>query len=161
MSDILRPDLDLKFFEELLRKNKARMVADYQGLRERAMISQKEATADDSSYDQHPADAGTETFEREKEVGMRDHLEIALGKIDRALERIEKGTYGICLRCKGPIPRERLKAIPEAELCVKCQKEEEVPPASRRPLEERLIRMDFPFEGTDDEEQPGKEPPLS
>ena len=41
-------------------------------------------------------------------------------QVNDALERIEKGTYGLCLECGKPIPQARLEAIPEAELCLNC-----------------------------------------
>ena len=48
-----------------------------------------------------------------------------LEKINNALERIKQGKYGICLKCKQEIPENRLKAIPYAFLCIKCQTENE------------------------------------
>jgi RNA polymerase-binding protein DksA len=75
------------------------------------------------SADQHPADTATETFERELAVTLEDNSEAVLGAIDRALARIEEGTYGICVNCGKPIPAERLEALPYAELCIDCKRE--------------------------------------
>jgi DnaK suppressor protein len=75
------------------------------------------------SADQHPADTATETFERELAVTLEDNSEAVLGAIDRALARIEEGTYGICVNCGKPIPSERLEALPYAELCIDCKRE--------------------------------------
>ena len=47
-------------------------------------------------------------------------LEERLRRIKRSLDKIERGDYGICERCREPISRERLKIEPEAELCQKC-----------------------------------------
>lgn len=49
-------------------------------------------------------------------------LELRLKNIDLALERIKKGIYGKCKKCKKPIPKERLRVFPAAELCNKCSK---------------------------------------
>lgn len=43
-----------------------------------------------------------------------------LQKIERALERIEKGSYGTCVKCGEEIPKGRLEIMPESALCVKC-----------------------------------------
>jgi DnaK suppressor protein len=75
------------------------------------------------SADQHPADTATETFERELAVTLEDNSESVLGAIERALARIEEGTYGICVNCSKPIPPERLEALPYAELCIDCKRE--------------------------------------
>ena len=103
--------------------------------------SLKERTGEDSSYDQHSADLALETFERGKDLGLKDGLEIDRAKIALALERIDKGNYGNCLRCGNPIPEGRLQAVPEAELCIHCQREQEVAPASTRPVEEETPRL--------------------
>ena len=75
------------------------------------------------SADQHPADTATETFDRELAVTLEDNSETVLAAIDGALERIEKGTYGICVNCGKPIPPERLEALPYAELCIDCKRQ--------------------------------------
>ena len=74
-----------------------------------------------ANYDQHPADAGTETFEKEKDLAIRDSLREILGRIDEAMGKIERGTYGECDRCGRQIPKARLNAVPQAIYCVECQ----------------------------------------
>jgi len=74
-----------------------------------------------ANYDQHPADAGTETFEKEKDLAIRDSLREILGRIDEAMGKIERGTYGECDRCGREIPKARLNAVPHAIYCVECQ----------------------------------------
>lgn len=156
-----RKDLDLQKFKSLLEEEYTRLSHSFKEMKENSFSeSQRESISEDSAYDQHPADLGTETFEREKDLGLKDNLEINLSRVRGALERIERGNYGICLRCGKPIPEERLEAIPETELCVECQKAEEVKPRSRRPVEEQVIKPGLPDEGEGGEEQPGDEPPL-
>lgn len=74
-----------------------------------------------SSYDQHQADLGTETFEREKDFSLLEQLEAEIEALDRALRKVEDGTYGICEACGKAIPPERLDAVPGARLCVEDQ----------------------------------------
>jgi len=74
-----------------------------------------------ADYDNHPADAGSDTFEKEKDLALLDNYRDVLGKIDEALGKIERGTYGICDRCGREIPKGRLDIIPYAIYCVECQ----------------------------------------
>jgi DnaK suppressor protein len=71
-----------------------------------------------SKVDQHPADAGTELFENERDQSMIDRLQAELGAIDRAEKRLEDGTYGVSVESGQPIPDERLEAVPQAERTV-------------------------------------------
>jgi RNA polymerase-binding transcription factor DksA len=75
--------------------------------------------------DQHLADHASEMFDREVDESLEENAEAIVDEIDAALRRIEDGTYGTCVRCGGPIPDERLAAVPYAVLCVTCRREEE------------------------------------
>jgi RNA polymerase-binding transcription factor DksA len=66
------------------------------------------------AYDQHPADSGSETFEREKDLSILEQLESELAEIQAALQRIEDGTYGVDEVTGEPIAPERLDALPAA-----------------------------------------------
>ncbi|ASK61293.1 hypothetical protein CFK37_03410 [Virgibacillus phasianinus] len=70
-----------------------------------------------SNYDNHPGDAGTILFDRERDMALSQHSEVELKEINEALSSIAEGTYGICRKCGGDIPLERLEAIPTADLC--------------------------------------------
>jgi DnaK suppressor protein len=65
------------------------------------------------------ADAGSATFERERDLSIENNVRDLLKKIARALERIDAGTFGICERCQKPIEKARIKALPYAGLCIK------------------------------------------
>lgn len=67
-----------------------------------------------SGYAQHPADSGSETFEREKDLSILEQLEAELAELQAALERIDAGTYGIDEVTGEPIALERLQAMPAA-----------------------------------------------
>lgn len=77
-----------------------------------------EETASDAAelahYDQHPADTGTDTFEREKDLSVLDTLENRLAEIEAALQRVDDGTYGLDDATGEKIARERLDAEPTA-----------------------------------------------
>lgn len=73
------------------------------------------------AVDQHPADEGSELFEREKNLSVRQTLEVSLQEVNDALRKFDEGTYGICARCGRPIAEKRLRALPEATHCIECQ----------------------------------------
>jgi DnaK suppressor protein len=74
-----------------------------------------------SSFDQHPGDSGTETFEMEKNVSLREQVDDELQEIEAAFQRLERGTYGTCQACGKPIGDERLEAMPATRFCVEDQ----------------------------------------
>ena len=74
-----------------------------------------------SSFDQHPGDSGTETFEMEKNVSLREQVDDELQEIEAAFQRLERGTYGTCQACGRPIGDERLEAMPATRFCVEDQ----------------------------------------
>jgi YteA family regulatory protein len=128
--------------EELKSEESKRGDTLRDGLRE----SLSESVEELSLYDNHPADVGDVTFERQKDLGLLLFVEDRLARIDEALEAIEQGKYGICEICKGEINRERLQAIPYTTLCQDCQKEHESKERpAKRPIEEAV--MNFPFGG--------------
>lgn len=69
-------------------------------------------------------DESTESDEAEEManyLSIKRPLEARLQSIHDALDRCDKGTYGICLSCKGAIEEETLKVVPESELCRACK----------------------------------------
>jgi RNA polymerase-binding protein DksA len=75
--------------------------------------------------DEDFADAGTATFDRERDLSIRNNIRDLVDQITRAIGRIENGTYGECERCGRPIDAARLKALPHALLCMDCKRREE------------------------------------
>jgi DnaK suppressor protein len=71
------------------------------------------------------ADVGAKTFEREHELALTHNARELLAQNERAIARIEAGTYGTCESCGEPIGKARLQAFPRATLCVKCKQREE------------------------------------
>lgn len=71
------------------------------------------------------ADVGVKTFEREHEYIMTSNLRDLLEQTEKALARIDAGSYGVCESCGQPIGKARLIAFPRAVLCVTCKQREE------------------------------------
>jgi YteA family regulatory protein len=94
-----------------------------------------------SGYDNHPADIGTELYEREKDLALNEAAEHQLEEIELALLRMEDGTYGRCAVCGEPIPYERLEAVPATAYCKDHQPGGHV--SQRRPVEEQVIHPPF------------------
>ena len=94
-----------------------------------------------SAYDNHPADVGTEVFERGKDIALNEQAEQQLAEVDEALRKMESGRYGLCSVCGKPIPYERLRAKPETEFCLEHVPDREK--SERRPVEERFLAPPF------------------
>jgi RNA polymerase-binding transcription factor DksA len=96
-----------------------------QGIRDDLRREKEEATFEASgelsSFDQHPGDSGTETFELEKNVSLLEQVEDELDEVEAAFGRLERGEYGRCQACGRPIGDERLEAMPATRFCVEDQ----------------------------------------
>lgn len=90
-----------------------------------------------STYDNHPADTATELYERGKDLALNEHFENELNQVNRALQAIEKGTYGKCEVCGKDIPFERLQAIPSTTYCIEHSTEQTI--SHERPIEEQVL----------------------
>ncbi|WNS45504.1 TraR/DksA C4-type zinc finger protein [Paenibacillus sp. MMS20-IR301] len=99
--------------------------------------SLKLSTGELSSADNHPADTGTETFERSRDLSINTSLSEELHEIEAALQRIGDGTYGICEISKEEIPFERLEALPYTRYTVEHAPDR--PGQGERPVEEQVM----------------------
>ncbi|MEW9051881.1 MAG: yteA family sporulation protein [Neobacillus sp.] len=100
-----------------------------------------ESVGELSSYDNHPADEGTELYEREKDIALNEHTDLQLRNIDKALEAMENGTYGKCEVCGKEIPYERLEALPNTTYCKEHSPDQIV--SHERPVEEGVSMPPF------------------
>ncbi len=75
----------------------------------------------DIQFDEESGEGGTLNVERERDLALSAQARAAVDEIDRALAKIEQGTYGICEQCGEPIKKARLKALPYASLCISCK----------------------------------------
>jgi len=105
-----------------INAEKARVESLISGLKGELSAENESDDAELSDYDQHPADTATDTFERERDLGLLDDLEAEFRELEDALGRIDAGTYGIDEITGEPIDPERLEAVPAARTNV-------VPPA--------------------------------
>jgi DnaK suppressor protein len=82
--------------------------------------------AEENSHSLHMAESAANTFDREMELTLGENARHALRNIEQALEKLEKGTYGLCDSCGKQIDQGRLEAVPYAGLCIECQRREEL-----------------------------------
>jgi len=117
---------DLTYFRKLILQRKEEIVTEIKHISEDTLKkSQRDAAGDISGYTYHMADIATDTYDREFSMGIASNERKIVYDIDDAIKRIEDGSYGTCEDCKGIIAKTRLKAIPYARLCLKCQEKRE------------------------------------
>ena len=117
---------DTEYFKELILQKRKTLLDELDHLKDSGLNSTiKDATGEHSSYSFHMADMGTDTMEREKAFLFASREGNLLYHLDKALERIEDGSYGICAECGNSINKERLEAVPHVRLCIKCKSKEE------------------------------------
>ena len=109
--------LDVAKFKKLLLAEKERLESEHR-IRQ---AQDSESNLELSDYDNHPADAASDTYERTKDFALEENFREIMESIEEALRKLEEGTYGQCDRCHKQINAERLKAIPYATMCISCQ----------------------------------------
>jgi DnaK suppressor protein len=72
------------------------------------------------SFGKRIGDGTTEAISRLTDVGVGRSLEVTEARVERALAKLEEGSYGVCDACGGPIAPRRLEAAPESTLCIDC-----------------------------------------
>ncbi|KQV07350.1 TraR/DksA family transcriptional regulator [Leifsonia sp. Root112D2] len=80
----------------------------------------RDARTDTQADDEHDPEGPTMSSEWSRITGLQGEAEGELLEIDRALNRLDDGSFGVCARCGNPIGVERLKARPTTELCISC-----------------------------------------
>jgi DnaK suppressor protein len=104
-----------------LEAARATLNAHLQALRERRGVMTKAPERGTGvSFGKRVGDGTTEAVSRLTEVGVVDSLNATEERIERALAKLDEGSYGICDRCGKPIPPARMEAAPESVLCVTC-----------------------------------------
>jgi RNA polymerase-binding transcription factor DksA len=110
---------ELDDLRERLLAEQAELQEQLTTIEEQSFAASQSDLSGEVSFDEENADAGTFTFERERDLSIENNVRDLMGKIDRALVRMDEGTYGICSRCGRPIEKARLKALPYVDLCIK------------------------------------------
>jgi RNA polymerase-binding protein DksA len=116
-------DEELEHFRELLLQRRREAKEEIEQMREQVEEA-KEQSGDNTAYGVHMADAGTDAMEREKLHLMIARQQKYIGYLERALERIENRTYGICRVTGKPIAKERLEAVPHTEISIEAKRQE-------------------------------------
>ncbi|MFW6066082.1 MAG: TraR/DksA family transcriptional regulator [Planctomycetota bacterium] len=110
---------ELKEFRKRLVEKRRDILGDMGGMQSgHAGVNPEEGISAAPSMPTHPADVGSDNFEHEFNLGLLQSERALLQEIDEALERINKGTYGICLGTGDPINKARLRARPWAKYCI-------------------------------------------
>jgi DnaK suppressor protein len=115
-------EAELKKVRQQLQSDIAGLLADINEA-ESAIAARLGDAAVDAGDD--PADAGAKTYEREHELALTENARELLTLSERALARMDDGTFGVCESCGKPIGKARLQAFPRATLCVTCKQREE------------------------------------
>jgi len=110
-------DEELEHFKELILDRRRKAKDDIERMRDQ-IEENKEQAGDNTAYSFHMADAGTDAMEREKLYLMIARQQKYIGYLERALERIENKTYGVCKVTGKPIAKERLEAVPHTEISI-------------------------------------------
>ena len=111
-----------KFYKTLLLDKREELVGDISHISEETLKkTQKDASGDISGYAFHMADVATDNYDREFSLGLASKERSTLLEINHALHKLEEGGFGLCESCKKPVSKIRLKAVPYATLCLKCQ----------------------------------------
>jgi RNA polymerase-binding protein DksA len=117
---------ELNDFKKLLLKKRGELDDEIKHISDDTLKkSQKDASGDISGYTYHMADVATDNYDREFSLGLASKDRKSLYELEDALKRIEEGTFGVCLDCDSLITKARLKVVPQARLCIKCQEKKE------------------------------------
>jgi DnaK suppressor protein len=118
-------DLDL---DEIRRELEARR----QSTRERVeTLAERPELGAAQGFGKRIGDGTTEAISRLTDIGVGRSLETGLERTERALAKLDEGTYGTCDECGAAIPPARLKAMPDSALCVTCAASERRAPRRR------------------------------
>ena len=113
----MHPD-DIAYFKQILDEQRRQLESQANGTL-RNLLSSDQSAAD-------PLDRATIDSEYTTSVRIRTRESRLIAKIDAAIDRIEDGSFGICLECEEDISVARLKARPVAALCIQCKTRQEI-----------------------------------
>lgn len=121
-----RDDLD---FEAIQRELEARRGVARERL---AVLASRPERGSALGFGKRVGDGTTEAVGRLTDIGVGDSLERVLARTERAVAKLDDGSYGMCDVCGDPIPSGRLRALPDAVLCLRCADSHRRGPVSRR-----------------------------
>ena len=110
-------------FRNDLLKAKEKILLDIKNMSSLHLLENKDPSTENAGHSMHMADVATDMYDREFNLSLASNDREILQKVNAALSRIEKGTFGFCLKSGKRIPEQRLKAIPYAEYCLEVQEQ--------------------------------------
>ena len=116
---------ELDGFRRALLEEKERLNAALEYLHAENPGADEEDALEVNSLQEHLAEVGTVTLDREIDYSLEEVAQEGLAAIEKALGRIDQGSFGRCVSCDKPIGAERLAALPWASLCIDCKRREE------------------------------------
>ena len=119
---------DLNKFRKEIQEKINELSGSMDGIRDDLNNNSKgnASLSQDSVYSVHMADAGTDSYEREKGFHLMNRETNYIQYLNLALQRIESGEFGICSVCDSKIPEERMMEVPNATKCVTCKEGEKL-----------------------------------
>ncbi|MFC2005370.1 TraR/DksA family transcriptional regulator [Chloroflexota bacterium] len=109
---------NIKQLRSRLESEQKRLLVELEQLKDDAQPA--EVRREGSPFGKREEEA-TESFELEKRLALEKQIRDHLTEVEHALQKFEKGTYGLCDSCGQPIAPDRLEALPQASLCVNCK----------------------------------------
>ena len=137
---------DLEAFRKLLIEQRQEAKEEFDILSQNILDTSGEFEADNQAYSLHTAEQGTDAIEREKTFLHAQRTSDYIKKLDEALERIDRGTYGICVICGGLIEKQRLQAVPITQKHVDCKNRTQ---AKKLSVEQAVHDFEDPTANTD------------
>lgn len=116
--------MDSEALRERLLEERARLQREVADL-DADLSESLEDSSEESPYDQHMAETAAVTLDREIDLSLEENLNASISQIDRALQKLDSGSYGRCENCGLPIGAGRLQVAPFATLCIECKRLEE------------------------------------
>jgi DnaK suppressor protein len=117
MTQVLKKD-KLEGFRDLLNEKRSRLLEEAKRTLDNEMVIPADERMDE-------VDQASSEYMQAFSFRLRGRERFLMGKIERALQKIDEGTYGLCEECEEPISLKRLHARPEAQLCIQCKEAQE------------------------------------
>ncbi len=137
---------DLEMFRKLIQEQQQETREEFDILSQNILDTSGEFEADNQTYSLHTAEQGTDAIEREKTFLHAQRTSDYLKKLEESLERIDRGTYGICVICGNLIEKERLQAVPITQKHVDCKNRTQIRKVSNgsgfHDVEEQPVNLD-------------------
>ncbi len=113
--------VDIDKTRAVLLQERERLLREIDELESGLAVSLADSS-EESPYDQHMAEAAAFTQERQMDLTLEENARMSVARIDRALAKLDEGTYGACDSCTKAIGSARLRIAPDASLCIDCQR---------------------------------------